>query len=77
MDTHTTACHHSSPTLPQVLLPQLGIGTQDSSLVRSHQLLLQVGQLHSQQPLFAASEQLHTCLAGLTLLRKHTFAVIC
>ena len=73
---HSTACRHSSPMLQQVLLPQLGIGMQDSRLVRGHQLFLQVCQLHSQQPLLAASEQLYTCLAGLTLLRKHTFVVI-
>ncbi len=49
---------------------------QDSSLVRGHQLFLQVGELHSQQPLLAASDQLYTCLAGLTLSRKHTVLVI-
>ena len=51
MDIHSTAC---PPTIQQVLLPQLGIGMQDSSLVRGHQLFLLVGDLHSQQPLLAA-----------------------
>ena len=49
---------------------------QDSSLGRGHQLFLQVGQLHSQRPLLAASKQLYTCLAGLARLRKHTVLVI-
>ncbi len=37
---------------------------------------LSAGGPATQQPLLAASKQLYTCLAGLTLLRKHAILVI-